>query len=232
MSIRTITREAVLKAIAEFDALGREPFLRKYGFGQARDYVVVYEGKRYDSKAIAGVAYGFEHPLEGPLASNEFSAGRETVLPVLESLGFDIEAGGEETRGSNEKRVWLIRAGQAGQYEHLALEEGAAVIGWSELGELTPQMSREDLKQLLRARSGEERSQALARQAGQIHRFIHEVKPGDLVVLPLRTRPEYVAVGVITSPYHVSRRWTLCRYRWPQYTRHRMARARYPLRPI
>src|SRR5437870_2571932 len=197
MSIRTITRQAVLAAVDEFDELGREEFLRKYGFGLARDYLLVHDGKRYDSKAIVGVAYGFQHPDEGPLASDEFGGGRGTVIPVLESLGFEIEANGQEAISTGATRVWLIRAGREGQHEQLALDEGVALIGWSDLGELSPEMSRDDLKKVIRDQYGEERAQSLASQAGQIYRFINDVKVGDLVVLPLRTKPNHVALGRI-----------------------------------
>ena len=40
--------DAVRQALAEFDRLGREAFLEKYGFGPARGYFVVHEGRRYD----------------------------------------------------------------------------------------------------------------------------------------------------------------------------------------
>jgi MoxR-like ATPase len=201
MSIRTITRQAVLAAVDEFDVLGREEFLRKYGFGPARDYLLVHDGKRYDSKAIVGVAYGFQHPDEGPLASDEFGGGRGTVIPVLKSLGFEIEANGQEAIPMGGTRVWLIRAGREGQHEQLALDEGVALIGWSDLGELNSEMSRDDLKKMIGDQYGEERTQSLASQAGQIYRFINEVKVGDLVVLPLRTKPSHVALGRILGPY-------------------------------
>lgn len=56
MAIADIDQQAVLRAIAEFDELGREGFLLKYGFKPARHCFIEYGGKRYDSKAIAGVA--------------------------------------------------------------------------------------------------------------------------------------------------------------------------------
>ena len=59
-------RQSVLQAMEEFDRLGREEFLRKYGFGPAREYVLVHEGKQYDSKAIVGAAHGYEYPAKGP----------------------------------------------------------------------------------------------------------------------------------------------------------------------
>ncbi|MEV5683261.1 hypothetical protein AB0L68_08715 [Streptomyces sp. NPDC052164] len=52
-----IKRESVLKVLAEHDELGREAFLAKYGFGEARSYVLVHDGQEYDSKAVAGVAH-------------------------------------------------------------------------------------------------------------------------------------------------------------------------------
>jgi hypothetical protein len=87
------SRDAVLQAIKEYDELGREAFLKKYGFGPARSYYVVHDGKRYDSKAIAGVAYGLQHPGRGHLAGRDFVGGASTVQPVLEALGFDFDYG-------------------------------------------------------------------------------------------------------------------------------------------
>lgn len=82
---------AVVKAMEECDDLGREAFLDKHGFRPAESYFVVYDGQRYDSKAIAGVAFKYQHPEHGPLDSSEFSGGRATVKPKLESLGFTVE---------------------------------------------------------------------------------------------------------------------------------------------
>src|SRR5262245_19721110 len=85
--------DAVRQAIAEFDALGREPFLDRYGYGPAKRYFVELDGKRYDSKAIYGVAVGYQHPDRGPLRNAEFSGGERTVKRVLENLGFTVEDG-------------------------------------------------------------------------------------------------------------------------------------------
>lgn len=52
---------AVVAAMHEFDELGRDRFLAKYGFGRARTYVVEHRGRTYDSKALAAVAYGRQH---------------------------------------------------------------------------------------------------------------------------------------------------------------------------
>jgi 5-methylcytosine-specific restriction protein A len=53
---------AVDAALDEFDQLGREAFLAKYGFGKARRYFVRRGTNYYDSKAIAGVAVKYQDP--------------------------------------------------------------------------------------------------------------------------------------------------------------------------
>lgn len=91
MSLSDLTRDAVLKAVQEFDALGREAALRRYSFGRARDYFLVYDGRRYDSKAVAGVAHKFAVPSAGALRAADFSGGEAAVVRVLERLGFTVE---------------------------------------------------------------------------------------------------------------------------------------------
>jgi hypothetical protein len=51
---------AVLSAIEEFERLGQEQFLELYGFAAATEYLLLFKGRKYDSKAIAGVALAFE----------------------------------------------------------------------------------------------------------------------------------------------------------------------------
>jgi hypothetical protein len=79
-------------AIAEYGRLGPDPFLSKYGFGQAKAFMLSFNGKKYDSKAIAGVAHGYQFPEIGPLVSGRFKGGK---LPTqagghLFKLGFEI----------------------------------------------------------------------------------------------------------------------------------------------
>src|SRR4051812_35853539 len=70
--------------------MGRVGFLEGHGFHEARDYYLVHDGLLYDSKAIAGVAYGFQHPERGALRGADFSGGMDTVVPVLRALGFNV----------------------------------------------------------------------------------------------------------------------------------------------
>jgi 5-methylcytosine-specific restriction enzyme A len=98
MGWRDITREAVLAAIAEYDRLGQDEFLSRYGFDRARSYLLVHDGKAYDSKAIVGVAHGFL-PGERALSAGEFSGGEATVGRLLRGLGFSVQVG-ELTAGT------------------------------------------------------------------------------------------------------------------------------------
>jgi 5-methylcytosine-specific restriction protein A len=90
VALGDITSEAVLAAIAEYDQLGQEEFLHRHGFDRARRYVLVHDGKRYDSKAIVGVAHGFL-PGKTALPASEFSGGKAAVGPLMARLGFRLE---------------------------------------------------------------------------------------------------------------------------------------------
>ncbi|WP_156727561.1 HNH endonuclease [Streptomyces apocyni] len=85
-----ITRESVLKTLAEHDQLGRDAFLARYGFGEARSYVLVHEGQEYDSKAVAGVAHKWDQGRA--LAPDEFSGGKEHAAAWLKRAGFHVKA--------------------------------------------------------------------------------------------------------------------------------------------
>ena len=85
---------AVQAALDEYLLLGQERFLQKYGFGKASGYLVrdPRSSQWADSKAIAGVALGCQFPAEGPLRSEQFSGGVQTVVRCLKRLGFEVRA--------------------------------------------------------------------------------------------------------------------------------------------
>ena len=91
MALSDVTVEGVERAMVEFDRLGREAFLAQFGFGQARGYFLIRGGWRYDSKAVVGVAHGYDRPDLGALLPQDFSGGEAMVARCLESLGFDVE---------------------------------------------------------------------------------------------------------------------------------------------
>jgi hypothetical protein len=109
VSLRDLTDPAaVLEAIREFDNIGRDAFLEKYGFLPAREYVLVQDGRAYDSKAIVGAAHGSQRPDLGPLAHTEFNGGEQTTSK-LRSLGFNVERWSDFEAATEPPGHWLAR---------------------------------------------------------------------------------------------------------------------------
>ena len=85
---------AVQAALDEYTLLGQSAFLAQHGFGRASGLLVrdPRTGEWADSKAIAGVALGYQFPATGGLKAAEFSGGIATVQRRLEALGFTVQA--------------------------------------------------------------------------------------------------------------------------------------------
>lgn len=87
-----LTIAAVRQAIDECDRLGRDAFLERYGFARAKDYVLVVDGKDYDSKAIAAVANKWAPGGRRALTTQDnISGGNADVATKLKKLGFVVE---------------------------------------------------------------------------------------------------------------------------------------------
>ncbi|HWV36303.1 MAG TPA: hypothetical protein VNZ55_11770 [Thermomicrobiales bacterium] len=96
-------RKAVEGALDEFDRLGRSTFLEKYGYGEARDYFLVTDTGRYDSKAIFAAAYEAQHGVA--VASDAISGGKAGAARRLQELGFVVE-GLDDERGRRTFRTF------------------------------------------------------------------------------------------------------------------------------
>ncbi|MGA5219235.1 HNH endonuclease signature motif containing protein [Streptomyces cinereoruber] len=90
MTLADIGAAQVMRAVEEFDRLGRRAFLERYGFGPSRTYRLVVDGRSYDSKAIVGAAHG-HLPGQRPLKPSEFSGGLDHAVRLLTDLGFRVE---------------------------------------------------------------------------------------------------------------------------------------------
>jgi len=125
------SRAAVLRALAEYDRIGQDAFLEHYGFGRARHYLLVHDGRAYDSKAIAGAAHGYQFPKLGPLRAADFSGGEATVASKLRSLGFEVSADRADP-------AWDIAVGQTLTRRELHQRYGGAPFGGIEPSRITP----------------------------------------------------------------------------------------------
>jgi 5-methylcytosine-specific restriction enzyme A len=126
VALRELTRHEILQAVAEYDRLGQDRFLEKYGFGMARSYRLVVDGKTYDSKAIVGAAHGFL-PGEEPLAAADISGGAATVGRLLNGLGFEVTqevsglTAGKLVELFSALRLYRSPAGRQALYQPLTL---------------------------------------------------------------------------------------------------------------
>lgn len=96
--------------------------------------------------------------------------------------------------------VWLVRAGKYGEAEQVALSRGIATIGWTELPDLSECKTKEDLTALYNGAYPGQKKMKVANQVGQVWGFAHEIKAGDLVVLPLKTQSS-IAIGRVDGGY-------------------------------
>jgi 5-methylcytosine-specific restriction enzyme A len=126
MALRDLTQREILQAVAEYDRIGRGRFLEKYAFGPARSYLLVVDGKTYDSKAIVGAAHGYLADRE-PLAPSDFSGGAATVGRVLTGLGFEVSQAGpgltvdELVKSLSGLRLYHSPDGRVALYQPLTL---------------------------------------------------------------------------------------------------------------
>ena len=101
---------------------------------------------------------------------------------------------------SDDPTAWMIRAGRHGEREEFALESGLLGTGFGEVPDLTPVTDREQVKRLVRDAYPGAKDGAVNNYAGQLWALRSRIKPGDLVVLPLKKNPQ-IALGVVTRGY-------------------------------
>src|SRR5438270_2990976 len=96
--------------------------------------------------------------------------------------------------------IWGIHAGKIGEADRLFRSHNVIALGFREMGDLSVPRTRDDYKkkyiEVWPGRSGME----VANPAGQLFRFVREMKAGDLVAYPSRTT-RAVHLGRITGDY-------------------------------
>ena len=88
MALKDILRKFVIQAIEEFDKIGRDKMLDKYGGGASTKWYILYNGKRYDQKLICRAAHRLQGLGKLPAGRGTFTAGH--AQRKLNELGFDI----------------------------------------------------------------------------------------------------------------------------------------------
>lgn len=96
--------------------------------------------------------------------------------------------------------VWLVRAGAGGELENYALDQKVVLIGWEALGDLKAIGDRDQLLIKLEEVYPDVKHRTRLNWRSQVWPFVGVIKPGDVVALPLKSRPA-VAFGRVTGPY-------------------------------
>lgn len=94
-----------------------------------------------------------------------------------------------------------MKGGRAGEREDRFLDRSLIGIGWDDMGDLSAHQDRDALKGAYRVVYQWASPGNVNAQAGQLWAFANVMKPGDHVVVPLKTRGRRIAVGRITGPY-------------------------------
>jgi restriction system protein len=105
------------------------------------------------------------------------------------------------TMAASEQVVWGIHAGKAGDAHYLFLSQGLIGLGWDRIPDLnTLGRDRDAFKAMYAAAYPQSKSGAIPTSAGQLFRFAHEMKPGDLVVYPSKS-DRMVNIGRVEGGY-------------------------------
>lgn len=98
--------------------------------------------------------------------------------------------------------VWLVRAGSHGEYEQKFLQDSRVYVTKDNLDVNLERLShRSDLENIMAKCYPDTKPKAILNWTSQVWPFAHEMKKGDLVVLPLKTQPA-IQIGEIIGDYH------------------------------
>jgi restriction system protein len=102
---------------------------------------------------------------------------------------------------TSEKTIWGIHGGRTGDADSLFLKKNFVAIGWSKMGDLGKlKPDRESFKAAVAAAYPEKKPGAIPNNAGQLFRFVHEMKAGDLVAYPSK-RDRQIHIGRLEGGY-------------------------------
>ena len=92
--------------------------------------------------------------------------------------------------------VWVVKGGIRGIREERFFDRSIIAIGWPEVGDLSTYADRDELKVAYRLAFPGRSSGHVNTQVGQLWNFAHQMRIGDIVVVPRMQRPD-VAIGEI-----------------------------------
>lgn len=98
--------------------------------------------------------------------------------------------------------VWLVRAGAHGEFEQKFIRENRIYVTWEDLNvDLSSMSERAQLVADMTTRYQDKKPKSISVTVSQVWPFAHDMKTGDLIVLPLKSQPA-IQVGEIIGGYH------------------------------
>lgn len=100
-----------------------------------------------------------------------------------------------------EKTIWGIHAGKTGDADSLFLKGGFIALGWPKMGDLGKlKADREEFKIKVATVYPSSKLGAIRTYTGELFRFVHEIKTGDLVAFPSK-RDRQIHIGLVEGEY-------------------------------
>src|SRR5512133_1938223 len=97
--------------------------------------------------------------------------------------------------------MWGIHAGKTGDADTIFLKKNVVAIGWNEMGDLSKlKPERDAVKEAVAAAYPNAKPGAIPNYTGQLYRFVHEMKKGDLVVYPSK-HDRMLHIGRVKGAY-------------------------------
>ncbi len=102
---------------------------------------------------------------------------------------------------NKEITVWGIHAGRTGDADTLFQKKNVIALGWPSMGDLSQlKPDREAFKAKLPLAYPKDKPGSVPVGAGQLYRFLYEMKIGDVVVYPSK-RERQIHIGRVEGPY-------------------------------
>jgi restriction system protein len=102
---------------------------------------------------------------------------------------------------SNDQVLWGIHAGQTGDAHTLFINHNCVALGWNRFGDLSAlKPTRDAFKEAYGPLYPQDKAGAVPVNAGQLYRFVHEMRAGDLVLYPSKS-DRLIHIGRVTGPY-------------------------------
>ena len=94
----------------------------------------------------------------------------------------------------------MIMAGGSGELGDFVIENSLACVNFGDVPDLTGVSTREEMRETVRRSYSDASDGKVANVAGQLWALRSRVRPGDVVVMPLK-KTSQIALGVVTGGY-------------------------------